>query len=569
MYGWIVTNFDIGEKNMNLPSFDMSFRIDGLLFCKRHNGRFHKDSVFLENDSVICLIDGVVLNKSELENEFKKDFTEIVLDLLKNNLESFPEHLRGVFSGVIYVKSEKKVFAFTNHTADSGVFYYSGDKILIGNNYRWIAEIIKKNNVEFHLDMDAVKNMCIFGYMITNNTYFDNIKRLLPSQYILKDESNVVKVGEYFKFTNTKVSNLSEEETIEHLDMLFRRAIKREFEKDLEYGYTSVVDLSGGLDSRVVNYVAKSMGYTDIVNISFSQSFSDEYKAMIELSRDLGFRLIHYPLDNARHLFDLDKTVSKNYGLSYYAGAGSIYAILENLNLDVYGLEHGGTLGDMSDGVFPGRWYKEHEKATFEKGMPFCRVFSTDILDDSILDKFENLEMFTVFGRGMLGGACTHLIRREFTGFTMPFGDVDFYSFFLSIPLHMRGDGEILKKWISKKYPQAFDVIEDKLMCKPNASKFVKKAMLFRRKVYGKLNQYFGELLPKIAMNNMNPMEYWYKNNRELREFIRKYYESNIHRVSEYEEAKDMLETLYNSGDLTGKFICLTILSFVKQFFGE
>lgn len=52
----------------------------------------------------------------------------------------------------------------------------------------------------------------------------------------------------------------------------FKNAIKRAFEKDLEYGYKHLVALSGGLDSRMTAWVAHTMGYTNMLNYTFSQT---------------------------------------------------------------------------------------------------------------------------------------------------------------------------------------------------------------------------------------------------------------------------------------------------------
>lgn len=42
---------------------------------------------------------------------------------------------------------------------------------------------------------------------------------------------------------------------IDMLDEKFRAVVKLEFDKDIEYGYKYLVDLSGGLDSRMTSWV--------------------------------------------------------------------------------------------------------------------------------------------------------------------------------------------------------------------------------------------------------------------------------------------------------------------------
>ena len=68
-------------------------------------------------------------------------------------------------------------------------------------------------------------------------------------------------------------------DAVEQLDVLFRKAVSRCFEKDKAYGYNNhLASLSGGIDSRMVNFVAKELGYKKISNYTFGQSFSDEVR---------------------------------------------------------------------------------------------------------------------------------------------------------------------------------------------------------------------------------------------------------------------------------------------------
>ena len=567
MFGWLVTNKEIVNSDYKwLPEGVEKKTLNGITFLRKHNGRFQNDVIFEETKEYFVIIDGVILNKNELVEEYNNTFLDIVIQLYQENKEKLPKSLRGSFSGMIYSKDCKEIFSFTNHTGDSGVFYEIEEGIIISSNFRWIAKLLKNMGAEYKLDKNAVNYMCTFGFMLDNTTFIDKIKRLMPGEYIHYSGKNA-RLSFYHEFNNYDTINMDEQVLIETIDQLFRQAIRREFEKDREYGYTSIVDLSGGLDCRMINYVAKEMGYADILNVSFSQTYSDEYKAMIELSRDLKFKLFHYPLDNATHLYDVDKIVAKNYGLSFYAGASALMSIMENINLQIYGLEHGGIMGDMADGVFPGSSYTEHIPPSFEKGMPFCRKFDLNILPTNILDEYKNLELFTIMGRGLLGGASTQLIRREYTGYASPFEDVDFYDFYLSIPVEVRGKQKILQKWGQQKYPDAFDVIEDKLMCKPNANAFLKKYKIIKRKIRGKLIQYVGNQLPSLVMNNMNPTEYWYNTNPQLRLFIEEYYEKNIHLLEEYEDSRAMVSALFVGGCIDEKLIALTILSTMKQFF--
>jgi len=569
MYGWLLTDFDTTTQFDNKNIEKITYKNFSLM--RKHNGRFVNDSIYEETDRYIILLEGTIYNRRELlDSHNQKDWLNLVIVLYKAYGNSFPDLLRGCFSGICFDKQDDSIFAFTNHIGDSGVFYSNLDlhnnHFCISNNVNWIVDTFKANNLAYTLDINAVKYMSTFGYMLDQTTYISEISRLMPGEY-LYTQNMKQSIQSYHVFDNTKTIDMSISEIIDELDRLFRQAIAREFDKDLEYGYCSLVDLSGGLDCRIVNYVAKDMGYNNILNISFSQTGSDESKAMLALYRDLGNPLFYVPLDNANHLLDLDIVIDKNYGLSYYAGAGSIMTVLESINLDLFGLEHGGILGDMAEGVFPGSGYTEHTEPSFEAGMPFSYLLGFDMLDKKVLDKYPNTEMFTIAGRGLLAGACTQLLRRHYTGYASPFEDVDFYDFFLSIPLSIRGKGKILDKWILDRYPQAYDIISDSLMCKPSAGEFTKKIKRLQKSIKGKFAQIFSRWYPSLKRNNMNPMEYWYKTNSELRSFIHQYYNDNVDKLDIVPKAKELVAKLFNQGNTTNKLQALTVLGVVKKYF--
>lgn len=568
MFGWIATNLNSNIDEITDVKGDIfNYVYEDVTFYLHHNKKYKNDIIFEEIEDLFILLDGVILNKKELEKTSSNELKNIIYKKYYENKTAIPNLLRGQFSGLIFNKIDKSFYFFTNHIGDGAVFYYNkNNKVILSSNFNFIVKVFRKENIPYTLSMEAVKYLYTFGFMLDKVTYINEINRLLPSENGFIEDGNLT-VEKYFKFTNTILTDESEEDIIENLDNLFRKAVSRSIEKDIEYGYKSVIDLSGGLDARVVNYVAKDMGFENIMNISFSQVDSDEYKAMMSMSRDLKNPIFFYPLDKASHIYRVDDIVSLNYGLSFFAGVGALVNILELINTEHLGIENGGILGDMAEGVFPGKTYKSHTKPTFESGMPFCRVFDLDILDKRILDGFENTEMFTIFGRGMMGGACTQIIRRNFTPYISPFEDVEFYSYFLKIPLHIRGERAILKRWIKKKHPSAFDIIEDKLMCKPTHNEYKIKLFSLKKKVKNRLYRYFAPNNEKHLKNNMNPMDYWYDTDEKLRLFIEQYYNDNISKLENYKEAYDMSVHLYNNYSIKEKLIVMTLLSVMKQYF--
>ena len=81
------------------------------------------------------------------------------------------------------------------------------------------------------------------------------------------------------------------------MDILFRAAIKKAFERDASKKKTSLVSLSGGLDSRMTSWVANEMGYTNQLNLCFAQQNSLDHTIAQKIGRDLEHKWHFMPLD--------------------------------------------------------------------------------------------------------------------------------------------------------------------------------------------------------------------------------------------------------------------------------
>lgn len=536
----------------------------GYCFAYKHNNQFINDKLFFETEKYIVCLDGVILNKSSLSQN--GTWKETVIKWIDEK-ECFPKLLRGSFNGFIFYKADKRITVFTDHLGERGVFYSNcADAVVISSNFNMISNVYTQNGMKRKLCTNAVKYMLTFGYMIEDCTYVETIKRLDLGTLAHWDlQNNNISFECYHKFSNRDTTSDSEEVMIQKLDKLFRNAITMGLEKDKEYDKRSLVDLSGGLDCRVINYVAKSMGYTNISNVTFSQFESNEFKVTMKLYQDLGYDLVYFPLNHANYLTNLEEIVKSNYGLSLYSATTGVNNIVHNLNFEYFGLEHGGLLGDIHDGAFPGEKYYKHQPASFEKGMRLSRVIPDSYLDSSILENYENNEMFTLLCRGIRAGFSTLLIRHNTMESASPYADVDFYDYFLSIPLEKRVKGKILQKWVKKCYPDAFKIVEDKSMCRVDANKAMLSLRIFCLKVLFKLRQY----LHIANKNNMNPLDHWYKNNLVIKNFMDNYYLDNLKLLEQYPELTEMVKMLYQRGNARDKSMALTALAAVKMYVDE
>ena len=120
---------------------------------------------------------------------------------------------------------------------------------------------------------------------------------------------------------------------------------------------------------------------------------------------------------------------------------------------------------------------------------------------------------------------------------------------------------------MKKKYPQACEYVweREKVPVKYNCWIKIKG-----RKI--PLSQIFNRVLGKIGFvkygsntkNHMNPLQYWYKSNPELKAWIDQYFKENINELNDYYNLKTDCEKLFNSDEWTGKVQVLSLLSAIK-----
>lgn len=552
---WYFGNVPLNRNIIN--SYNQYF-----YFQDNIDNQFLNDTVFFEDKNTLIILDGVIFNIKQLCSEYSAhSWTECVLKLVTE--PSFPDMLRGSFSGLCFNKTSGEVLSFTNHSGERQVFYWhQGDHFIATTDFSLFKDI----DVSFDLNPQAMEYIISYGFMIDDSTLYKGVKRIMPGEKIVFNHSGLISRA-YHRFTNTNKITISDEEAMSRIDELFRNAVKLEFDKDVEYGLRHIIDLSGGLDCRIVNYVAKTMGYQDILNISYSQEGSNEYRAMMRLNKDLQNELLFYPLDSASFVYDAENIIKMNYGLCIYSTSTGLSKILSYINRGKFGIQHGGLMGDMRDGAFPGPNYLVDVPAKVSAGMRFSRIADLSNRDFSdIENKYENQEMFDVYTRGFLGGLSTQMIRRKFGEYFSPFMDPDFYDFFLSLPLEQRVGRKILQKWAEKYYPESLRVIDDKDMCRINANPAWKKMCSTYRKIVNRINTCAMRHSVFLKQTNMNPFDYWYNKNQNIRDFIDEYYEKHQHMLKTFPEIERNVKKIMAQGNAREKTMVVSLLASLKEF---
>ncbi len=549
--------------------------------CRHYShllNKFPGDQICREDERIVCFLNGYVYNKADYTQTGRladglnrqtngvsgpsTDWAEAFSQALTEDAEGTLGRLRGGFCGYLFDKRTGELLVYTDQVAVKPVYYYvNDDKWMVSDHLDYMVQVLGYNRLNADFQPLAAQYMLTYGYMIDDTTYIRQIHRLLPGQYV-RVRGGKAEVTRYHMIQDKPVP-ITEEEAVEKIDVAFREAVRREFEKDREYGYRHLVDLSGGLDSRMVSWVAHDMGYTDQVNITYCRARYRDEVISKQIALRLGHEYLFKPLDDARWMYDIDEMTSQNNGAAFYMGMTGGRRLLELINMEQFGIEHTGMIGDAILGTL----YRDKELSC---GKPVLgQSTHSDRLqysfDENLLQEYPCQELFGIYTRGMLGASSSYLIRQQYIETASPFMDVDLLDVAFSIPFDMRNHHHIYLRWINEKYPQAAEFGWEKWGgVKPKESHiFIRKIKTTQRLLW--------QVICKAAridnQDSMNPIDYWYDKDPGIQKYMRDYMESVIENPALDRELKEDILRLFREGSVEEKSLAITVLAMVKKYF--
>ena len=443
----------------NMPGTDCireQMQVDEFFVCRNTRRQFLKDKLFYQNEKYAVILEGVLLNKGELMETYAADsYEKLVEALIEKDPQGFCKEFRGMFSGAVYHKASKEWMVFSDQVGNRMVLYYVKDgKVIIGSQMNYIVDTMKANALERRGDVNGSKQFLLYGSFMDNSTWLADVKRVLPCDAV-KISAEGAASYTYHVFPET-YRELSDAEAVRELDETFCQAVKRALDKNKEYGYTGVIDISGGADSRMVAYTAKRLGCENVVMAHYSQSGTYEMKVALEVAADLEMECYLNPLDDAGFLTDPEKIISMNSGAADYSGITGGERVLRTLSSRNPGIELTGILGTIRDGIGVG----DCEMAVQKPSLAFRKFLCTPEIKEAdcqvnILDRYKTNHVFWHYTRAMLGGLSTAFTRQNYVEPYTPFGDVDFLDTFLTIHPKQLVKNQLQLRWMVEKYPKA------------------------------------------------------------------------------------------------------------------
>lgn len=521
------------------PTFSKFWSNQKISFFLEKKRTFDGDSFTFHDDKLLIIFDGVVLNFSEVINdngfENLKDF---IIDNFYRNHVFFNDFI-GPFTGLIYDKETNKCQVFTNQTGDSFVFYSENfnDSSIFTNDYNFFIKS-KSFRKFYKWNLNGAKQLLDFGYMVTDETLIQDIHRLMPG-YFATLHPNYLLIEKYFDL-KLNSNSISIKESVELVDKLFNKSISRIINTNYRLGYNDLlIDLSGGLDSRVINFAVKKIKSDGILNVSYAQSRSLDNLFASKVASELENDLIFYQLDYPSFMFDYKKVVRNNFGLAAYHGSTGSIRVLDYINLSFYGLQITGQLGDVIVGSYVQNYSQPNQN--------YKRLFNNfDISIDT--SNYETNEEYILKTRGFQGILSTHLFRNNRIFNVSPFLDIHFLKAVMSIPLVYRKNHKLYLSWLNTKFPEAMKI-------KSTRDKWI----LLR--LYNKLTKKF-KCFFTASRYDMNPFEFWLKKVKTKTRLQNEYQQLLDHTKSE--PIKRLIKKLDNNKSKVLFMHKLTLIAFVN-----
>ena len=577
------------EKDTQLKVTNLSG--EGFEISWRTCDKFSNDKFLMENEHCIILIEGVIVNNHLLMDRYNaSDWKSCVEKMLEAHGDSFYDEFRGSFCGLIYDKGSGRWLFFTDHIGDKQVFCAElTNGWVVGTEVNYMTDTLKANGVTLSLDRDACYMALTLGFVIEDKTLFSEIRKLPAGHYWTLERGKIQETC-YHRFSN-KPREMTPAEAVEGIERLFKEAVRLNFEKDREYGYKHWATLSGGLDSRMTVWVAHEMGYKDQLNLTFSQSDYTDFKIAQQISKDLRHDFLFKTLDNGNCIYALDDVTRITGGSACFFGVSHTWSLFNKLDYSEYGIVHTGELGDVILGSY--------QKSTMEYDVPISigdGAYSVELLDKlkdyRLKYDYGSCEMYMMYNRGFcFVGQGTLGYDHRYTENLSPFCNVDFMEFCFSIPLKYRFKHKIYFDWILQKHPGAANYIWEgsggrikpvdneariKYMTvlgrkvphfsEPEFKTYIKGFLLRRLGLRKKTDRpKDGHTFKLATEKNMNPVDFWYANNPDLKAFMDGYWETNKALIPDPELREDM-RFLYEDCDAVyDKLQVLSLLSAMKK----
>jgi asparagine synthase (glutamine-hydrolysing) len=211
-----------------------------------------------EDSTVWIVFNGEIYNHKELRPNLERrghcfsshSDTETILHLYEEFGPECVQHLQGMFAFAIWDAPRKRLFCARDRVGIKP-FYYTvhGQRFVFASE---IKALLETDGFEATLNRRALPEHFAFGYLSSDETLFDGVRKLMPGHHLTINLSGRDKTPQIKKYWDLDISSppsvQGESEYVDQFRQLFTRTIQSHLMSDVPVG----VFLSGGLDSSSI-----------------------------------------------------------------------------------------------------------------------------------------------------------------------------------------------------------------------------------------------------------------------------------------------------------------------------
>ena len=217
---------------------------------------------YSKDKNFVIVFNGEIYNHWDIRKDLLKDFefisssdTETVLNCYIKFGEKCLKYFNGIFAFSVYNKTTNELFIARDHFGIKPLYIYQDTKkFLFGSEIKTFLNFDIDNTLQHKSFVNYISNLWSPGKL----TPFKHVKKLLPGTYMkffTNEFKTVNEVNYYVDDLSGHYNKLNEDDTIEKLDILLTKAVKRQLLSDVPVGFF----LSGGLDSTLLVAIAKKL----------------------------------------------------------------------------------------------------------------------------------------------------------------------------------------------------------------------------------------------------------------------------------------------------------------------
>ena len=237
----------------------------------------------MATEHLVVVFNGEIYNylelKKELENKghhFKTNSdTEVLLHGYEEYHYEIVNHLRGMFSFALYDTTTHELFCARDHFGIKPFYYYFDQE-----HFLFASEIkgfLDHPDFKKELNRDVLDIYLKMNFVAGEQTFFKNVKQLLPGHYLVYKDKQV-EIKRYYSI-QFKDQYKSDQEMIQAIDQIMKDSVKHHLIADVEVGSF----LSIGIDSSYLVSLARpqhtyTVGYNDerYNEISYAQDLAQQ-----------------------------------------------------------------------------------------------------------------------------------------------------------------------------------------------------------------------------------------------------------------------------------------------------